>query len=248
MSPEEKKKIINSLLIPPIAPLSGGPLVDRSSLEAAEPLAPVTIYDDDNQRAAYEAKLQVRDTFMRRFLWRQVQSATLGITASFDIVDDLQQLPIKIAELDTDIAQYSVDIATRSDRENLLAIEQQRAIVLAISRITGIPSDQIKLVDIVRSSVVLVVDMPLAGAARLVAMERLNHPMLREQGFAHVALDRFVDMQDRPLDSMFDDAVRLAQAELTAATPPSAEASPYTGVDAEARLRITLAEDAARRE
>jgi len=40
--------------------------------------------------------------------------------------------------------------------------------------------------------------------------------------------------------------VRFEEVELNATTPPSAEASPYAGVDAAARLRITLADDAVR--
>lgn len=201
-----------------------------------------------NQRDAYEHDLQLRDTQIRRLQKLQLKVARLGDSADPSIEMEIEDIERKLLKLDAKIARYLADIATRSDRENLLAIQQQRAIVLAITRLTGLPSDKIKLVDIVVGSIVLIIDMPLTGAARLVAMQRLNHPMLRAQGFANVALDRVVDMQGQPLDSMFDRAVRFEEAELNAATLPSTEASPYAGINAEARLRITLTEDAVRQE
>lgn len=220
------------------------PQTTRSHLRTTQRVRILTTH----QRKAYAHDLQLRDTFMRRLQWCQQQRAHFGMHTTFEIVDDIRQLEMDIAKLDTQIAQYAVDITARADRAVILSVEQQREAVMALSRITGLPSDKIKLVDIVVGSVVLIVDMPLSGAARLVAMQRLNHPLLRAQGFAKVVLDRIVDTQGQPLNSMFDRAVRFEEAELNAATPPSAEASPYAGMDAKARLRITLAEDAARRE
>jgi len=191
--------------------------------------------------------VQQRDTLNRRLQWRLQQRAHFGMLADPSIIIDIQIIERDLKQIETRIAQYSIDIATRADRSNLLTEAQQREAVLVLSRITGLPADKIKLIDIVIGSVVVIVEMPLAGAARLVAMQRLNHPMLRDQGFAHVALDRVVGPEDRPLDRMFERAVRFEQAQLESSTPPSAEASPYAGEDAVARLRITLAGDAVQR-
>jgi hypothetical protein len=204
----------------------------------------VSISSSDD-RTAYEHQLQVRDAHMRRLQKLEYKLAVLGISADPAIETEAEDIRALIAEIDQQIADYSVAGEVRADRVGILREAQQREALVAISRITGIPADKIKLVDIVLGSVVLLVDMPLAGAARLVAMQRLNHPMLRAQGFANVALDRVVDTQGRPLNSMFDRAVRFEEFELIADTP-SVEPSPYTGITAEARLRITLTENAAR--
>jgi hypothetical protein len=51
------------------------------------------------------------------------------------------------------------------------------------------------------------------------------------------------------LDALFERAVRFAQADLTAATPLSESAyHPNANVGGEARLRITLADEAVRHE
>jgi hypothetical protein len=209
--------------------------------------APVRVMTPD-QHEAYQHNLQLRDTHIRRLQKRQLQAARFGDSADPSIDMKIEDIQHKLSELDSKIAEYTSNITVRPDRKHILSVEQQREAVLELSRITGLPPDKIKLVDIVVGSVVLLVDMPLAGAARLVAMQRLNHPMLRAQGFANVALDRVVDTQGRPLDSMFERAVLFEQAELNDSTPPSAEASPYASVDAEARLRITLADEAVRQD
>jgi len=232
----------------PTIPVSGE--ASPSSTDHTDALPPDLVVDviisTSDQRAAYEHDLQLRNTLVRRLQKRQLQAARLGDSADPSIEMEIEDLQQEVAQLDAQIASVVPSIDTLPDRAVILSAEQQREAVLALSRITGVPPDKIRLVDIVIGSVVLMVDMSLAGAARLVAMQRLNHPMLREQGFANIALDRVVDTQGQPLDSMFERAVRFEEVELNATTPPSAEASPYAGVDAAARLRITLADDAVR--
>jgi len=186
----------------------------------------------------------LRDTQIRRLQKRQIQAARLGYTADPSIEMEIEDIEYKLSDLDYKIAEYTSNITVHPARKRILSVEQQRAAVLALSRITGIPPEQIKLVDIVLGSVILLVDMPLDGAARLVAMQRLNHPMLRAQGFANIALDRIVGTQNRPLASMFDRAVQFTASALQSAAQISTEPSPYAGFDAEARLRITLVDGA----
>ena len=67
-------------------------------------------------------------------------------------------------------------------------------------------------------------------------MQRLNHSMLRDQGFANVALDQVLDISP----GTFERAVHFAQSELQQEQEPGNEASPDTVLNGSARLRITL--------
>ncbi len=113
--------------------------------------------------------------------------------------------------------------------------DRQREALAALSLIIGFPVDQIKLVDIVLDSLVMIVELPIVSAARLVAMQLLRHPMLRAQGFAKVALDG-------PSSTLFDQALSLELVKLNAETPESKEALPYPLNRTKVRLRVTLAE------
>jgi hypothetical protein len=186
-------------------------------------------------RAEYDSARATRETLIRRLLWRQEQKAHFGMTSDPSIILDIAAIEYQLKIIEVKIANYPEEVKIRADRTNILSVDQQREVVLALSRITGLPPEKIKLVDIVLGSVVLVVEMPVAGAARLVAMQRLNHPVLRDQGFASVALDQVADISP----GTFERAVRFAQSELQ--HEPGNEASPYTTLDGSARLRITLA-------
>lgn len=188
------------------------------------------------RRNAYEHQVRLRDDHMRRLLKLERKLAVLGISADPSIEIEAEDIRKTIAEFDAQIFAYGQAGQTRADRTAILNEDKQREALAALSRITGIPVDQIKLVDIVLGSVVLIVEMPIAGAARLVAMQLLRHPMLRKQGFAKVALDG-------PSNKEFDQALSLELVKLDAETPESKESLPYPLDRAKARLRVTLAEE-----
>jgi hypothetical protein len=255
---EEEEEEENPIDVPKVVPPSGrtpnplaAAIVAAQAARADEELAtpiPVILSTRD-QRAAYEHDLQVRETLIRRRQWGELQYARFGIQTPFATMEDIRQAEEELASVEARLAKYEYISALLSKRAGILSVEQQRAAVLSLSRITGLSFDKIKLIDIVLGSVVLVVEMPIASAARLVAMQRLNHPMLPAQGFAKVALDQVVDIQGQPLDSLFERAVRFEEADLTAATPPSEAADhPYANIGGAARLRITLVDAAVQHE
>ncbi len=219
------------------------PMPPGQALAAEAPYAPrgpgIVGISTTTQRAAYEAVFTQRDTLMRRLLHCQQQRAHFGILLPSAIAVEIQDIERDLAQLDAQLALYQHSVATRADCALILSEAQQREAVLALARITGVPPDEIRRVDIVRGSVVLIVELPLVGAARLLALQRLDHPMLQAQGFARVALDQVIAAQA----TTFERAVRLAQAELESPTPPDTTAShPYAAVRGTARLRVTLAE------
>lgn len=113
--------------------------------------------------------------------------------------------------------------------------DRQREALAALSLIIGFPVDQIKLVDIALDSLVMIVELPIVGAAQLVAMQLLRHPMLRAQGFAKLALDG-------PSSTLFDQALSLELVKLDAKTPESKKSLPYPLNRTKVRLRVTLAD------
>jgi hypothetical protein len=173
--------------------------------------------------------------------WRQHQQAVKGIDTSFEIVDDIRQIEEELAVLKQRIAQHIEDIIIRADRVEILSAEKQRAFVIALALIADIPINQIKLIEIVIGSIVLITSMPLIGAARLVAMQRLNHQSLRVQGIAYIAVDQVIDTKGKSLDALFDQAVSFEQAELESSVPPTQNArQPYANLEGTALVRIKL--------
>lgn len=221
--------------------------IDATEVQRMQPYEPPSSYlatilsriqiSPSDDRSTYEHQVQLRDTHVRRLQKLEYKLAVLGISADPAIEIEAENIQEDIAALDKKIAAYGQVGQTRADRTGILSEDKQREALAALSRITGIPIDQIKLVDIVLGSVVMIVKLPITSAARLVALQLLHHPMLRSKGFAKVALDE-------PSSQLFDRALSYELVQLDVKTPESDEPSPYAASTATARLRITLVEEA----
>lgn len=191
--------------------------------------------------ADHEYLLKLRSVNLRRLQHLELQRAHFGSHTPAYIQVEIEDTDAEIKRLDAQIGLREHELALRADRATILSPEQQREALLALARITGLPPERIKLIDVVLGSVILVVELPLAEAARLLALQRVGHPALAAAGFAAVALERATDAAGRPAGAHFYRAVQreLADLETGAGAPGSAPDG------ALATLRVTLAEPVA---
>lgn len=201
----------------------------------------VRVSADGPPDADYEYLLKLRSVNLRRLQHLELQRAHFGSHTPAYIQVEIEDADAEIKRLDAQIGQREHELALRADRAAILSPEQQREALLALARITGLPPERIKLIDVVLGSVILVVELPLAEAARLLAMQRAGHPALAAAGFAAVALERAADAEGRPAGTHFYRAVQheLLDLETGAGVPAPAPDG------ALAILRVTLAEPAA---
>lgn len=193
-------------------------------------MAPVQL-STGSTRGAYEHLLSLCSVKRRRLQHLQIKEAQLGIACDPSILMEAEDLKQEIAALDAQVANYAQVQAIASP---LLSQEQQRAALLALAAITGVPPERIRLVDIVLGSIVLVVELPLKEATRLLALQRLAPRALIDSGFARVVADPELAPDNMAL--LVDEAAALL------ATPlgeVAQEGTAPAGVPV-VRLRVTL--------
>lgn len=212
----------------------------RSQAPVAGALPGVVQVSAAEQRAGYEHAVKLRSATRRRLQHLQIQRAHFGLHTDPAILIEIEDLEQEAARLDRQVEVYGREPALRPERAALLSPAQQREALLALARITGLPVEQIRLIDIVLGSVVLVLELPLPEAARLLALHHAQHPELSAAGFTAVAFERAVDAAGRPAAARFYQAV---QRELASLQPGQPEAAPMPAEPpASVTLRVTLAE------
>lgn len=186
-------------------------------------------------RREYDHALMLRNVRQRRLQHLQLKEAQFGIACDPSVLMEIEDLGGEIATLNERIAAYA-QVPTIPSA--LLTPEQQRAALLALSAIVGLPPERIKLIDIVLGSIVLVVELPIAEAGRLLALQRLGPQALARSGFARVDV--------LPLHRTFATALARAteEAEAQLADPAAPALDPHAApaLLATVRLRVTLAE------
>jgi hypothetical protein len=195
-------------------------------------VSPVQISSGSDRRN-YEHALSLRGIKQRRLHHLQVKESRLGATCDVSVPMEIEDLRAEIAALDAQVAAYA---RVPTHISPLLSGEQQRQALLALAAIVGVAPERITLVDIVLGSIVLVIDLPLPEAARLLALQRLLPQALERAGFASVAHDP----ASPPVGPLLARTVADAEAMLTApAGPTDGPMVPEPSVPA-VRLRVTL--------
>jgi hypothetical protein len=179
----------------------------------------------------YEKLVELRQAHTRRLQQRQLQKALLGVSA-----DPI--IPIEIEDIKKELELLDKQIALLPNRTDILTFEQQKAVLEALARTGCEFIDRIRLIDIVIGSVIVMVEMSLAGAARLMALHRVKHPQLDREGITDVAVAQDI----RPLEEIqynqFRKAVRFEIQDLQSDTV--SDTSPYASLLDTIPLRVTI--------
>jgi len=198
--------------------------------------SPVQISSRTDRRD-YEQTLSLRAIKQRRLHHLQIKQSRLGAACDVSVPMEIEDLQAEIVTLDSQVAAYA---RVPTHVSPLLSEEQQRQALLTLAAIIGVAPERISLIDIVVGSIVLVIELPLAEAARLLALQRLLPQALLRAGFVRVV----PDLANAHLQGHIAQAVAHAQATLMAPIVDSQSDTPDTIArpGPTVRLRVTLAE------
>jgi len=163
------------------------------------------------------------------------------MTTDPSVLIEIEDLHTELNDLARQIHDYERVPDTLPDREYILTHEQQEAVLQALE-ITGCTFiDRIRLIDVVIGSIVVVVEMPLAGAARLMALRRVKHPQLERKGITDVALASGISTLKKSQVDKLVEAVNFELSDLQGGKP--SDASPYANLSDTVPLRVTIDPD-----
>jgi hypothetical protein len=180
-------------------------------------------------QADYEHLINRRNTKMRRCQWLELRADTQGITTDPSIYMEIEDIQAEVEKLDRKLASL--------EDELVLSEEQQKAVVELLAAMGCTDANRIVLIKVTKGSVVLEMEMPLAGAARLLALHAIRHPQLVRKGISDIALAKDIDTQEK---RQLDRAVKFEINDLQSKRP--SDTSPYANLPNTIPLRVTIAE------
>ena len=169
-----------------------GPPKGRVPLPKTEALSTeiVTIEGSPELVAEYKHLTQLQRTYTRRLRVLQNQIATLGILTPPHIRMEKEDVDDELVNIDNKLkaAAKLVEISTRAKRNFTpeLSIQKQVEMLGAIAAIIGISPGEISLVSVRIGSIIFFVDISLEAAAQLLALHKIGHPALEEDGIENI--------------------------------------------------------------
>src|SRR5262245_30510111 len=107
------------------------------------------------QPSDYEHLVELRNTMMRRCQWLELRAAAQGITTDPSVYIEIENIQAKVQKLDRKIALL--------EDELVLTKEQQKAVIELLATMGCTEARRIVLIKATRGSIVLEMEMPLAG-------------------------------------------------------------------------------------
>lgn len=202
-----------------------------------------------NRPPEYEHLLGLRETSIRRCQWLERQAAWEGRRTDPAVRMEIEDLHKEIKRLrhlldgyDTQLDKYEEIPDTGYKSEVDLTPAMKLKHLKKIAKAAGVAVEDIRIIAIRRGSVVYEVEMPIAGAARLVALHQLKHPQLVEDGITKVVVVEDGKSLSREEAKQFIEALAFEVNDLRGDKP--SEASLFHDNPTFIPLRITLDEKA----
>lgn len=184
----------------------------------------------------YRHRMMVRYEKMRRCQYLELRAAKQGIITDPSVLTEIE-------DLRAELKQFEKELSLLPERHHILTTEEQRAILETLAAMGCEFVDRIRLINIVIGSVILIVEMPLAGAARLMALQQVNHPQLEREGIINIEFDRERNALRKSQLSDLVTAVNFEIQDLQGEVDKISKESPFTTRVETVPLRVTIDPD-----
>jgi hypothetical protein len=178
----------------------------------------------------YDHLVELRNTMMRRSQWLELRAAKQGIETPPSIYMEIEDIQAQIERIDKQLSLYQSEV--------VLNHEEQKVVVEALAAMGCSFADRIRVIKIIQGSIVLEMEMPLAGAARLMALQMLGHPQLARKGITNIDFAGDIGTWKK---QRFAEAISFELQDLQGGKP--SETSPFANHPDTIPLRITIASD-----
>jgi hypothetical protein len=210
--------------------------------DTSAPFEGITISTPE-QRKVYEHLVSLRNIKNRRFQHLELRAARQGDSTDPSVLMEMEDLLAELNDLERQIHRYIVTPNLLLGRENFLTLEQQQAVLQALEIMGCTFIERIRYIDIVVGSVVVVVEMPFAGAARLMALHHVKHPQLGRKGITDVKFAPDISTLERPQKNELVEAVNFEIGDLEGDEDKVSDKSPYDDIPYAIPLHITVDEE-----
>jgi hypothetical protein len=190
--------------------------------------------------AEYDHLVAVRNIKMRRCQKLEFQAARQGYGTPPDIQMEIEDLHAEMDGLDRQINTYLQHFDTGVAQELNLASEQVAEIVKMVSREGCTDVQSTRVYGMFPGSIVMGIEIPLAGAARLLALHHIQHPQLKREGIVGVGLIDNIRTIDQAQINQLAEARDFEIQDLQGNFGDAIYESPYTIVPATIPLTVVI--------